>query len=157
MPLARRPALAASIAPLPATPRGLETELVLRVPSDVNRVGEAVDIVADEVESHFADPRTVRFNLRVALGEALANAILYGTRSDPSKQVAVRVRFGRTAIEMEVNDDGEGFDPAVVPDPTTPEHISATSGRGIFLIRKLVDEVHFNEKGNTICMTLRRA
>jgi serine/threonine-protein kinase RsbW len=157
MPPARRPALAASIAPLPAAPRGLETELVLCVPSDVDRVGEAVDIVATHVESHFADPRAVRFNLRVALGEALANAILYGTRSDPSKQVAVRVRFGRTAIEMEVNDDGEGFDPGTVPDPTTPDHLSATSGRGIFLIRTLVDEVHFNEKGNTICMTLRRA
>ena len=157
MPPARRPALAATIAPLPAAPRGLETELVLRVPSDVNRVGEAVDIVAEKVETHFADPRTVRFNLRVALGEALANAILYGTRSDPSRLVAVRVRFGRTAIEMEVNDDGEGFDPGTVPDPTTPAHISKASGRGIFLIRKLVDEVYFNEKGNTICMTLRRA
>jgi serine/threonine-protein kinase RsbW len=157
MPPGQRPALAASIAPLQAAPRGLETELVLRVPSDVDCVGEAVDIVASQVETHFADARTVRFNLRVALGEALSNAILYGTRSDPSKLVAVRVRFGRTAIEMEVNDDGEGFDPAIVPDPTTPEHASATSGRGIFLIRTLVDEVHFNEKGNTICMTLRRA
>ena len=156
MPPARRPALAASIVPLPAAPRGLESELILRVPSDVDRVGEAVDIVAEKVEPHFEDPRTVRFNLRVALGEALANAILYGTRSDPSKQVAVRVRYGRTAIEMEVNDDGEGFNPGTVPDPTAPEHIDASSGRGIFLIRKLVDEVHFNEKGNTICMTLRR-
>jgi serine/threonine-protein kinase RsbW len=152
-----RPALAASIAPLPAAPRGLETELMLHVPSDVNRVGEAVDFVAERVEPYFDDPRIVRFNLRVALGEALANAILYGTRSDPSKLVGVRVRFGHTSIEMEVNDDGEGFDPAILPDPTAPEHISAASGRGIFLIRKLVDEVHFNEKGNTICMTLRRA
>ncbi|HLZ47643.1 MAG TPA: ATP-binding protein [Candidatus Limnocylindria bacterium] len=157
MPPARPPALAASVVPLPAAPSGLETELLLHVPSDVDRVGEAVDIVAGQVENRFTDPRTVRFNLRVALGEALANAILYGTRSDPSKQVGVRVRFGRTAIEMEVNDDGEGFDPGNVPDPTTPEHISAASGRGIFLIRKLVDEVHYNEKGNTICMTLRRA
>ncbi len=154
---ARRPALAASIASLSAAPRGLETELVLHVPSDVDRVGEAVDLVAEQVETQFADPRAVRFNLRVALGEALANAILYGTRSDPSKQVGVRVRFGRTSIEMEVNDDGEGFDPDIVPDPTTPEYISAAGGRGIFLIKNLVDEVHFNEKGNTICMTLRRA
>jgi anti-sigma regulatory factor (Ser/Thr protein kinase) len=154
---ARRPALAASIASLSAAPRGLETELVLHVPSDVDRVGEAVDLVARQVETHFADPRAVRFNLRVALGEALANAILYGTRSDPSKQVGVRVRFGRSSIEMEVNDDGEGFDPAIVPDPTTPEHINASGGRGIFLIKNLVAEVHFNAKGNTICMTLRRA
>jgi serine/threonine-protein kinase RsbW len=157
MPPAPRQALAASVAPLPAAPRGLETELMLHVPSDVDRVGEAVDIVASQVEGHFADPRVVRFNLRVALGEALANAILYGTRSDPTKLVAVRVRFGRTAIEMEVNDDGEGFDHTAIPDPTTPENLDSCRGRGIFLIRKLVDEVHFNEKGNTICMTLRRA
>ena len=151
------PALAARITPLPATPRGLETELVLHVPSDVNRVSEALDFVAEQVEPYFEDPRLVRFNLRVALGEALTNAIIYGTRKDPSKRVGVRVRFGRTAIEMEVNDDGEGFDPSTLSDPTAPEHISAEGGRGIFLIRSLVDEVYFNEKGNTICMTLRRA
>ncbi len=156
MPPAPREALAASVAPLPAAPRGLDAELLLHVPSDVDRVGEAVDIVASQVANLFTDPRVVRFNLRAALGEALANAILYGTRSDPAKRVGVRVRFGHTAIEMEVNDDGEGFDPTIIPDPTEPEHISKTGGRGIFLIRQLVDEVHFNEKGNTICMTLRR-
>ncbi|MFI5279671.1 MAG: ATP-binding protein [Gemmatimonadales bacterium] len=152
-----QPALGARITPLEAAPRGLETELVLHVPSDVNRVGEVVDFVSEQVAPWFDDPRIVRFNLRVALGEALTNAILYGTRSDPSKLVGVRVRFGHTMIEMEINDDGEGFDHSCLPDPTTPEHISATSGRGIYLIRSLVDEVYFNEKGNTICMTLRRA
>jgi serine/threonine-protein kinase RsbW len=152
-----QPGLGARITPLSAAPRGLDTELVLHVPSDVNRVGEAVDFVSEQVAPWFDDPRIVRFNLRVALGEALTNAILYGTRSDPSKLVGLRVRFGHTTIEMEVNDDGEGFDHTCLPDPTAPEHVNATSGRGIYLIRSLVDEVYFNEKGNTICMTLRRA
>ncbi len=152
----RRAALAARVGALQSASDGLSAELVLGVPSDIGRIGEAVDLVAHHVEEHFHDRRVVRFNMRVALGEALANAILYGNRSDPAKQVAVRVLFGRHAIEMEVSDDGDGFDPAAVPDPTTPDGVNRPKGRGIFLIRRLVDQVTFNAKGNVICMTLRR-
>lgn len=153
----RRPALSAQVTPLPAAPRGLDAELVLYVPSDVSFIEEAVELVARHLDAHFADRRTIRFNLRVALSEALANAILYGNGADPDKQVMVRVQFGRTAIEMEVEDEGPGFDPDAVPDPTAPERLTHSDGRGIFLIQRLVDEVRFNQKGNAICMILRRA
>jgi len=145
------------VSPLPAALRGLEAELSLSVPSDVGFIEEAVDLVARHVDAHFVDPRTVRFNLRVALSEALANAMLYGNAGDPSRMVDIRVLFGRTAIEMEVTDEGEGFNPAAVPDPTTAERRSLPQGRGIFLIQRLVDEVRYNDKGNAICMILRRA
>ena len=153
----RHQALSATVVPLPSAQRGLEAELVLRLPSDVGLIEEAVELVARHLEAAFVDRHTIRFNLRVALCEALANAILYGNRSDPSKDVSIRVLFGRTAIEMEVSDEGDGFAPDDVPDPTTAEHLADPDGRGIFLIQRLVDEVRFNEKGNTICMILRRA
>jgi anti-sigma regulatory factor (Ser/Thr protein kinase) len=57
---------------------------------------------------------------------------------------------------VHVTDEGEGFDPATVRDPTTPEDLEEPCGRGLFLIRSLVDEVRFNPKGNSICLTLRR-
>ena len=127
------------------------------MPSDVGLIEEAVELVARRLDAHFVDPRTIRFNLRVALSEALANAMLYGNGGDAAKEVSVRVLFGRTAIEMEVADEGDGFDPGDLPDPTAPERVTRPEGRGIYLIQRLVDEVRFNEKGNAICMILRRA
>jgi serine/threonine-protein kinase RsbW len=135
---------------------GLDAELRLRIPSDVNRVAEAVELVARHLEAAFVDRHTVQFNLRVALAEAVANAILYGNDADEGKGVAVRVLFGRNAVEMEVTDEGGGFDYHDLPDPTLPANRMRPYGRGLFLIRQLVDEVRFNDAGNTICMILRR-
>jgi serine/threonine-protein kinase RsbW len=149
--------LKASVAPLASAARGLEAELTMNLPSEVGLIEEAVELVARHLEAHFVDRRTIRFNLRVALSEALANAIVCGNANDPTKHVAVRVQFGRTAIEMEVADEGTGFNPGDVPDPTQGEHLESPDGRGIFLIRRLMDEVRFNDKGNAICMILRRA
>jgi serine/threonine-protein kinase RsbW len=154
---ARRRSPGAGGAPRTGAPHARDAELVLDIPSDVARVGELVERVARHALAHHADPHIVRFNLRVALGEALVNAILHGNHGDPTKQVAVRVVCGRQAIELEVRDEGDGFDPDAVPDPTTPERVSCPGGRGIFLVRQLVDEVRFNAKGNAICLILRRS
>ena len=154
---ARKPELPHRLSQLPASAGGLEAELLLHLPSDVAHIEEAVELVARHLEAHFIDRKTIRFNCRVALSEALSNAIVYGNGGDAAKHVVVCVRFGKTTIEMEVTDDGPGFDPGELPDPTHPEHLSNPDGRGIFLIQRLVDEVRFNDKGNAICMILRRA
>ena len=155
MRLAVRPQLSALDPRLAA--KGLEAELRLTLPSDVRMVEDAVDVVARHLEASFVDRHTIRFNLRVALSEALINAILYGNCEDDAKGVAVRVLFGRHAIEMEVTDEGCGFDYRDLPDPTLPANRLLPCGRGLFLIRQLVDEVRFNDTGNSICMILRRA
>ena len=136
---------------------GLEAEMRLKLPSDIRLVEDAVDVVARHLEASFVDRHTIRFNLRVALSEALVNAILYGNAEDDAKGVGVRVLFGRHAIEMEVTDEGGGFDYRDIPDPTLPANRLRPAGRGLFLIRQLVDEVRFNDTGNSICMILRRA
>ncbi len=128
----------------------------MRVPTDLQVVEEAVDVVARHCLASGLPPRTARFNLRVALSEALANAIVYGNRLDPAKQVEVRVQMGRT-FAVHVRDEGGGFDPAAVPDPTQPDRLERPDGRGLFLIRQLMDDVSFNDRGNAICMILRRA
>ncbi len=152
----RGPAISAEVVPLAHGPDGIDAELRLRVPSDVAYVEEVVDVVTRHCEARFADPRAIRFNVRVALAEALANAILYGNRSDPAKDVLVRVRRGRGLIEIEVEDQGEGFDPDTVPDPTAPDRLHEPNGRGVYLIRRLMDEVRFNPRGNALRMLLRR-
>ncbi len=132
-------------------------EISIRVPTDLDVVEEAVDLVARHCLASGVAPRAARFNLRVALCEALANAIVYGNRLDPEKRVYVRVEVADEELAVYVRDEGEGFDPEHVPNPTDPERIGLEEGRGIFLIRQVVDEVHYNDRGNSICMIMRRA
>ena len=135
---------------------GLTVRLAVGVPSDLTFVEDAVDLVARHCLSGGLSPRRVRFHLRTALAEALANAIVYGNRQDPTKLVDVRVEFGPEVVHVHVRDEGDGFDHASLPDPTSPDRISLDRGRGLFLIRHLVDELQFNDTGNALCMTLRR-
>jgi serine/threonine-protein kinase RsbW len=132
-------------------------QISLRVPTDLDIVEETVDLVARHCLASGVPPRAARFVVRVALCEALANAIVYGNRLDPTKRVEIRVEVGEERLSMHVRDEGDGFDPTQIPDPTEPERVGLSNGRGLFMIRQLVDEVHFNERGNAICMIMRRA
>ncbi len=127
----------------------------LDVPSDLGMVGDAVELVATHLPPGTLSPRRISFNLRTALAEALGNAIRYGTGENPTRSVRVSVEFGRDFVRIYVIDDGGGYDTTQVPDPTHPDNLEREYGRGLFVIRHLVDEVAFNEKGNGICLTLR--
>jgi serine/threonine-protein kinase RsbW len=127
----------------------------LDVPSDLGMVGDAVELVATHLPPGTLSPRRISFNLRTALAEALGNAIRYGNGEDPDRIVRVYVELGRDFVRIHVDDDGHGFDPSRLPDPTHPENLERDYGRGLFVIRHLVDDVAFNEKGNGICLTLR--
>ena len=135
-----------------------DIELWLHVPSRLDLVGEAVDLLTaqTERERHNAlSARQLRFHFRTALAEALANAIAYGNRHDRARLVRVRVEVSRDAVHLHVTDEGSGFDPADVPDPTRPDRLQREDGRGLFVLKSLVDQVVFNEKGNSVCLTLR--
>jgi len=132
-----------------------EIELSLDVPSDLEYVGPAVELIADALPGGPLSPRRIRFNFRTAFAEALANAIAYGNHRDPGRLVRVRVEVARDAVRLHVTDEGNGFDPTGVPDPTLPERLQREDGRGLFVLRSLVDQVAFNEKGNSVCLTLR--
>lgn len=140
-------------------PRGTDEGLLMTitVPSELEIVEQTVDIVARYCLACGLSVRAVRFNLRVALSEALANAIVYGNRLDPGKRVHVTLRQRGEDVEVSVQDQGSGFDPHGIPDPRRPDCLERPEGRGLFLIRELVDGLAFNEKGNSVCMTLHRA
>jgi len=131
-------------------------EISVRVPTDLTVVEETVDLVARHCLASGITPRVARFVVRVALCEALANAIQYGNRLDPGKNVDVRVQVDDDALQVFVNDEGEGFDPTEIPDPTDPGRVDLEQGRGLYLIRQLMDEVRFNARGNSICMIIHR-
>ena len=134
---------------------GPEVELSLDVPSALEYVGPAVELIVKAWPPHPLSPQRVRFNLRTALTEALCNAIAYGNRHDATKVVRVRAEVSADAVRVHVVDEGEGFDPAGVPDPTLPENLEREAGRGLFVLRHVVDHVSFNERGNAVCLTLR--
>lgn len=130
-------------------------ELALDVPSDLALVEEAVDLIARHCDTCPLSRRRLEFNLRTALAEALSNAIRYGNGEDPGKLVRVRGAVTLEFVELWVTDEGRGFDPASLPDPTIPENLEREDGRGLFVMRHLVDQITFNERGNAVCITLR--
>lgn len=130
--------------------------MILEIPNDLRSIEHAVEYVMQRcADCTAAHRRRLRFNFRVGLTEALSNAILYGNGSDPSKRVRVELDVCSGAITARVTDEGEGFDPAAVPDPTTPQNLTRTGGRGLFLMRQLLDEVSYNEQGNSVTLVLR--
>jgi serine/threonine-protein kinase RsbW len=136
---------------------GAGTQVTLRLPSDVSCIEEAVELVTRHCLAGHQASQTTRFRLRVVLSEALSNAIIRGNCEDCNKWVEVRAELASDSIRVYVTDEGPGFDPSRIPEPIRPEQLDEARGRGLFLIRKLVDAVQFNEQGNSICMILRRS
>ena len=95
-------------------------------------------------------------DIEVALREALLNAIIHGNREDPCKHVYVTIFCGADGeVSIVIRDEGVGFESRSIPDPTAPEHLMSTHGRGIYLMRALMDEVSFEEGGTVVYMCKR--
>jgi serine/threonine-protein kinase RsbW len=95
------------------------------------------------------------FAVRLALDEAVANAVRHGNQGDPGKVVRVRYRVGPGRVEVE--DEGPGFDPASVPDPRDPASRERPGGRGLFLMRHYLTAVRYSERGNRVRLYRRRS
>jgi serine/threonine-protein kinase RsbW len=96
--------------------------------------------------------------MSVAVRESVVNAIRHGNRQDESKRVHVRFTIHDRALEIQVRDEGKGFDPASIADPLAPENLLKAYGRGIFFMRQFMDEVThaFPAKGGTVVRMLKR-
>ena len=133
----------------------MDQELILELPNDIRSIEHAVEYVTRHCTSCCEYARRLNLNFRVGLTEALSNAMLYGNNSAPEKSVRVEVAIKLEEVSVRVTDQGVGFDPTTVPDPTLPANISKSGGRGIFLMKALMDEVQFNDRGNSVPLVLR--
>lgn len=133
----------------------MENDFVLELPNDVRSIEHAVEFLLERCEHCRGTVNVPRLNFRVGLTEAIANAMLYGNRDDPEKRVRVEVSLSGRQLRARVTDQGGGFDPTTIPDPTRPENIEKPGGRGLFLMRQLLDEVSFNARGNEVTLVLR--
>lgn len=94
--------------------------------------------------------------IEMALHEAIANAVIHGNHENPEKQVSVSCRFGKDGeVSITVRDQGDGFDSRALDDPTDPQNRLLTHGRGVYLMRALMDEVAFEERGTVVRMRKR--
>ena len=111
--------------------------------------------VQDEIERQIAakkPPEHDAFSVRLAIEEALINAIKHGNQMDRSKRVHIRYRFVLDRFEIQITDEGNGFDPEDVPDPTAVENLERPCGRGLMLMRYYMTEVAYNARGNSVSM-----
>jgi len=134
-------------------PGGEWTERVL--PTDLAAVREAEREVLGRLRDLGYDDDHL-FAVRLALEEALVNAMKHGNAFDPRRTVHVRYRASPERVEICVADEGTGFNPDAVPDPTAEENIERPCGRGIMLMRCYMDEVTFSAKGNEVSMVKYR-
>lgn len=125
-------------------------ELQYSLPGQIVAISPSVDMVMSFVAT-FRKVDGSEANIEMALHEALTNAVVHGSHEDPSKSVYVLCRCCIDGeVSITVRDQGQGFD--AIADPTTPENLLSTHGRGIFLIRELMDEVSFDEGGVVVRM-----
>ncbi len=114
----------------------------LSLPSRIDTVATAAALVA-EFLSRSGITEDAAFGIDMAVREAVTNAVVHGNRQDENKTVDVTLKSSPDAVEISVHDQGTGFNPEDVPDPTAEENILKASGRGIFFMRSFMDEVNW--------------
>ncbi|MBY0231382.1 MAG: ATP-binding protein [Gemmataceae bacterium] len=126
------------------------TEVV--IPSDTSEARRIQDDIEALVKGGGRASDGELFSVRLALEEALVNAIKHGNQMDRAKKVSVGYRLVADRLEVRIADEGGGFDPADVPDPTAIENLDRPCGRGLMLMRHYMSEVAYSERGNEVAL-----
>ena len=121
---------------------------------NVERLVEIITALAERCDFSEED----RNKIDLAVREAAVNAVIHGNKDDPSKKIEASIDVTEEAMSISITDQGRGFDPGAVPDPLASDNLLKQSGRGIFLMRRLVDDVVFRvlESGTEVILTKRR-
>ena len=124
----------------------------LVIPSDPAEVRRVQDQIEQLLQARYTPDHDV-FSIRLALEEALVNAIKHGNQMDRSKKVHVGYRLFADRFEVVVTDEGRGFDPDDVPDPTAVENLERPCGRGLLLMRHYMNHIEYVGPGNCVVMS----
>lgn len=144
--------------PTPGTPEpgsSAAPSLAFSFPSEPGRVGPALEKVMAACDGGALPGGSARFALRVAAGEALANAVVHGNRADPTGRVEVQVRADGDGVRVTVADEGDGLDPEGDGGPDRPPSRDRPRGRGLYLMRRLADEVRVDGDGGRVTVVVR--
>ena len=124
--------------------------------SDNAEKSRVLDELLDAIEKSGALKTDDMGSMRLALDEALVNAVMHGNRHDTQKKVRVFAWLSSARLSIVISDDGAGFKEEDLPDPQAPENLLEESGRGVILIRGIMDEVSYWNGGATLLMTKKR-
>lgn len=124
---------------------------MLKLTSDPRNVAAVESFVKRVVERYKLTP-DVHGNILISLTEAVNNAIIHGNDQDESKTVKIQFQKQKNCLAIRVSDEGGGFDYRNLPDPTAPENLTRSGGRGVFLMHQLSDKVRFHNNGSTVEM-----
>lgn len=125
------------------------------IPSETAHGREVQEQIVASMEARGFEPRDV-FGVRLALEEALVNAIKHGNKMDPNKTVHVWWQVDDEHVRVDIEDQGPGFDVTQVPDPTEEENLDKPGGRGIMLMRAFMNLVEYNSTGNRLTLEKRK-
>ena len=121
----------------------------LQLPSQRDSITQ-LELLIEDIADKFQIAEDTFANMMTCLNEAVNNAIVHGNHEDPNKKVIVNAEIDGRRIIWTVTDEGTGFDPDKIPDPTAAENLENLSGRGVFIIKHLADQCIFNGTGNEI-------
>src|SRR5882724_9966945 len=125
----------------------------ISIAGNVSAISPAVDAIMVRLHEEHARAKEIEFAIETALRESLANAVLHGCKANSAMRVHCNVSSDADgAVHIIVRDSGSGFDPEALSDPLHEENLAADHGRGVYLIRKLMDEVHFADGGREVRM-----
>ena len=131
---------------------GPAIQMDLALPSEVTAISPFVDKLMFLIKKCRCAPGN-ETDIEIALREALENAVIHGNHQDPRKHVFVSWRCqAGVEVSIIVRDEGQGFDSNALPDPTAPGAIESSHGRGIYLMKALMDDVHFEDGGAIVHM-----
>ncbi len=125
------------------------TKKSLELPSCVSSICELERFV-DAVTKRYRINKEKYPDILISLTEAVNNAIVHGNKKDIRKYVKIYMNKTPGSLTFIISDEGNGFNPMSVPDPTIPENINCCGGRGVFLMKQLADRVHYHNNGSTV-------
>ena len=127
---------------------------LLKIESEIKNM-RIVERAIDEISVERGISQDNYGKIMVSTMEAVNNAIIHGNKSDIRKFVVIEITGEKHILKVSIEDEGPGFKPKEIPDPTKPENVENITGRGVFLMSKLADSIEFNERGNRVTMSFK--
>lgn len=134
----------------------MQPELMLKLKSSPDQI-KSIEHFVSSLKKCCKLTQEVHDNILISLTEAVNNAIIHGNKEDETKYVRVKCIENKSEVVIEISDEGRGFNPHDVADPTLPQNLDCCGGRGVFIMKELSDKINFLDSGRTVQLHFKTA